>query len=64
MVFRGRKFTNAHVVPYNPYLSRKYNTHINVEVVVTVKVIKYLYAYIHKGYDHIRSELKNVLNEM
>jgi len=39
------------VVPYNPYLSQKYNAHINVEVCATVSSIKYVYKYVYKGHD-------------
>ena len=37
------------VVPYNAALLLKYNCHINVEVVSTMKAVKYLYKYIMKG---------------
>lgn len=36
---------NRRVVPYNPYLSLKYNAHINVEVATSVRAIKYIYKY-------------------
>src|ERR1700733_5422591 len=39
------------MVPYNPYFTLKYNAHINVEVVTSVRAIKYIYKYIFKGYD-------------
>ena len=44
---------NRWVVPYNPYLSSKYNAHINVEVCSTVMAVKYLYKYVYKGRDRI-----------
>ena len=44
--------TNAWVVPYNPYLTLRYDCHINVEVVSTVVAVKYLYKYMCKGLDH------------
>ena len=44
-------FTNADVVPYNPYLSAKYACHINVEVATGIHVIKYLYKYVYKSHD-------------
>ena len=43
--------TNEFVVPYNPYLSQKYNCHINVEACMSIQSIKYLYKYIYKGHD-------------
>lgn len=44
---------NRHVVPYSAYLIAKYDCHINVEVCADIKVVKYLYKYIHKGHDRI-----------
>lgn len=48
---RGFSLNNGYVVPYNPYLLQKFNCHLNVEVCTTVKSIKYIYKYIHKGFD-------------
>ena len=42
---------NRFVVPYNPYLCQKYNAHINVEICVTIKSVKYIYKYVFKGHD-------------
>ena len=50
---------NSWVVPYNPFLSLKYNAHINVEVVHSVSAVKYLYKYITKGSDHVMMRLSN-----
>ena len=44
-------FTNRDIVPYNPYLSQKYNCHINVEIATSITAVKYLYKYIYKGHD-------------
>ena len=38
---------NRYVVPYNPYLSKKYNAHINVEIWSSIKSCKYLYKYVY-----------------
>lgn len=48
---RGSNFDNRWVVPYNPYLSKKYNAHINVEVCSSVQSVKYIFKYIYKGHD-------------
>ncbi|KAH7482044.1 ATP-dependent DNA helicase PIF1 [Phytophthora ramorum] len=55
LVWKGREYDNATinqwVVPYNPYLSQKYNCHINVEVCTDISAVKYLYKYVYKGSD-------------
>ncbi|XP_055387399.1 uncharacterized protein LOC129616004 [Condylostylus longicornis] len=38
------KIDNRFVVPYNPFLTMKYNAHINVEICSTVKAIKYIHT--------------------
>ncbi|XP_073354892.1 uncharacterized protein [Aegilops tauschii subsp. strangulata] len=48
---RGKMLDNRWVVPYNPYLLRMFNCHINVEVCSSIKAVKYLYKYIYKGHD-------------
>ena len=48
---RGLVYDNKWVVPYSPYLSRKYDCHINVEVTSGIKAVKYLYKYTYKGGD-------------
>ncbi|GBM56288.1 hypothetical protein AVEN_125046-1 [Araneus ventricosus] len=50
---------NRWIVPYNPWLSKKYNAHINVEVCASVKSVKYLYKYVYKGHDVASITLKN-----
>ncbi|XP_053134124.1 LOW QUALITY PROTEIN: uncharacterized protein LOC128337304 [Hemicordylus capensis] len=42
---------NCWVVPYNPWILKKHNAHINVEVCASVKSVKYLYKYVYKGHD-------------
>ena len=47
----GRLITNQWVVPYCPYLSLRYEAHVNVEVCCSVQSVKYLFRYIYKGPD-------------
>ena len=55
---------NRWIVPYNPYLSQKYNCHINVEICSSIKSVKYLYKYIYKGEDRVLISLVNPKNEI
>ena len=48
---RNQTVDNRFVVPYCPGLLRIFNCHINVEVVSSVKSVKYLYKYVYEGYD-------------
>ncbi|WVZ79781.1 hypothetical protein U9M48_027319 [Paspalum notatum var. saurae] len=48
---RGAELDNRWVVPYNPYLLRFFNCHINVEACGSIKAVKYLFKYIYKGHD-------------
>jgi hypothetical protein len=42
---------NRWVVPYNPYLLKKYGGHINIEICGSIKSVFYLYKYVYKGPD-------------
>jgi len=55
---------NTWVVPYNPYLTRKYSAHINVEICGSVQAIKYIHKYVYKGGDRTTMELKNNPDEI
>ena len=58
------------VVPYNPWLLRQMGCHVNVEMCSSVKCIKYVLKYIHKGSDQAtfrieggqRDEISEFLN--
>ena len=60
-----RIINNSWVVPFNPFLSLRYNCHINVEFCTSPKAAKYLYKYVTKGHDRamiatvIESQAKN-----
>jgi hypothetical protein len=51
-------YNNGHVVPYNRYLLLLLECHINVEIPVGTKPIRYLYKYLTKGYDKTRVHLE------
>ena len=55
---RGKIYDHRNVVPYNPYLSKRYQAHINVEVCCTVRAYKYLYKYVYKGHDRANVRLE------
>ncbi|XP_066920787.1 uncharacterized protein [Clytia hemisphaerica] len=50
------------VVPYSPYLFKKYNAHINLEACVSIKAGQYLYKYIYKGHDKAHIEISERLD--
>ena len=50
------------VVPYNSWLSKKYQAHINVEACMSVKAVKYLYKYICKGHDCANTLINEQIN--
>ncbi|KAE8904956.1 hypothetical protein PF003_g11076 [Phytophthora fragariae] len=55
LTYKGKTYdnetVNQWVVPYSPYLSQKYNCHINVEVCTAITAIKYMYKYVYKWPD-------------
>jgi hypothetical protein len=57
-VKNGSVFNNRWVVPYNRYLSAKYNAHINVEISTSITSVKYLYKYVYKGGDRALAEIR------
>ena len=48
---RSMPIDNRWVVPYNPYLLRTFQCHLNVEICSSVKGVKYICKYINKGQD-------------
>ena len=60
----GKKLDNRYVVPFNPTLCMLFDAHINVEVCVTVRAVKYLYKYIYKNVDFLSVELRNPNDEI
>lgn len=50
-IVNNKTIDNSWIVPYNPYLSLKYNCHINVESCSSIKSVKYIFKYVYKGHD-------------
>ncbi|GJY02635.1 hypothetical protein Tco_0360787 [Tanacetum coccineum] len=50
---RKAQLDNRWVIPHNAYLLAKFDCHINVEIYLTIKAVKYIYKYICKGCDRI-----------
>ena len=46
------------MVPYNPYLSKLLQRHLNVEFCGTIRAVKYLYTYTYKGHDRATLEFQ------
>ena len=44
---RGQNVDNRDVVPYNPYLSKMFDCHINVKVCAGIRCVKYIHKYIY-----------------
>jgi len=55
---------NRRVVPYSPYLSLRYNAHINVEVCGSVQAVKYIHKYIYKGGDRATVSVESEHDEI
>lgn len=49
VICRGISMDNRFVVPYSPYLTHMFRTHISVEVCALLHVVKYVYEYVYKG---------------
>jgi hypothetical protein len=60
----GFAYDNWWVVPHNPYLTKTFNAHINIEVSVDIRSVKYLFKYIYKGHDHVVAMIVSPTNEI
>ena len=49
---------NSWVVPYNPWLLRQLQCHTNVEICASIKSIKYVLKYVHKGCDQATFQIQ------
>ena len=55
---------NKWVVPYSPYLLKRFGSHINVEFCASVTSIKYLFGYQFKGEDMVTIEEADMNDEI
>ena len=55
---------NRWIVPYNPYLSKKFNAHINVECCHGVASVKYINKYVYKGSDRTTLRISDTNDEI
>ncbi|SAM01867.1 hypothetical protein [Absidia glauca] len=55
---------NGWIVPYNPFLSKKYKAHINVECCQGVQAVKYINKYVYKGSDRTTMKLSDTNDEI
>ena len=55
---------NRWVVAYVAYLLLKYDCHINVEAVFSIKSIKYIYKYVYKGHDRVTMGFGESIDEV
>ena len=60
----GFVYDNRWVIPYNPYLAKRFDAHINVEVSAGVHCVKYLFEYVYKGPDRTAVEVDGPVNEI
>jgi len=60
----GFAYNNRWVVPHNPYLTKMFNAHINVEVSAGIRSVKYFFKYVYKGLDHVVAVIAGPINEI
>ena len=54
-----QEIDNRWIVPYNKLLLRSMNCHCNVELCMSIKSIKYVLKYVHKGCDQAMFALRS-----
>ena len=64
VIHKRKSGSDQYVVGYNPYCIKKFRCHINLVLCSGIHHIKYIYAYMAKGQDHITAGLKNTHNQM
>uniref|UniRef100_A0A0K0EC76 Helitron_like_N domain-containing protein n=1 Tax=Strongyloides stercoralis TaxID=6248 RepID=A0A0K0EC76_STRER len=59
----GRKIDNSYVVPYNPFLLKYFDAHINIEIVNQVLAVSYLFKYFVKDGETNRVNVEMLFND-
>jgi hypothetical protein len=60
----GFVYDNRWVVPHNPYFTKMFNAHINIQVSVDIRSVKYLFKYICKGPDCVAEVIAGPINKI
>ena len=61
---RGHQVDNRWVVPYPRFWLWKFRCHINMECILSIKAIKYIYKYVYKGHDRTTMEFGRCQDEI
>jgi hypothetical protein len=61
---KANRLTIVWVICHSRYLIWKYQCHINVESIASVKAIKYIYKYVYKGHNRITMEFGRCTDEI
>src|SRR6202789_2694972 len=61
---RGHQVDNRWVVPYPRFWLWKFHCHINMECILSIKAIKYIYKYVYKGHDRTTMEFGRCQDEV
>lgn len=54
----AQEIDNSWIVPHNKFLLRSMNCHCNVELCMSIRSIKYVLKYVHKGCDQAMYQLQ------
>jgi hypothetical protein len=60
---KSSRVDNGWIVPFNLYLSLKYNSHINLNFCASVTSVKYIFKYIYQGHDCANFQISRAKNQ-
>lgn len=55
--YKNTFVSDCDVISYNPYLLKRFNCHINIELCRSDATPKYLFKYVYKGFDFVEYDL-------